>query len=66
MPTVPTKNPDLRGGTRIDALIGINYVAHSLNDLRLAFEIGAPVYQDLNGPQLEADLLFTLGTQYTF
>lgn len=66
MPTVPTKNPDLRGGTRIDALIGINYVAHGLNDLRLAFEIGAPVYQDLNGPQLEADLLFTLGAQYTF
>ena len=66
LPTVPTKNPELRGGSRIDALLGINYVAHSLNYIRFAFEIGVPVYQDLNGPQLETDLVFTLGTQYTF
>jgi len=65
-PTVPTKNTDLRGGTRIDALVGVNYVAHSLNHLRFALEVGMPVYQDLNGPQLETDLVFTLGTQYTF
>ena len=66
LPTVPTKNPELRGGSRVDALLGINYVAHSLNYIRFAFEIGLPVYQDLNGPQLETDLVFTLGTQYTF
>jgi len=65
-PTVPTKRPDLRGGKRVDALIGINYVAASLNHMRFAFEIGQPVYQDLNGPQLETDLVFTLGTQYAF
>lgn len=66
MPTVPTKNPELRGGSRVDALLGLNYVAHGLNAMRFAFEIGAPVYQDLNGPQLETDLVFTLGAQYTF
>ena len=66
LPTVPTKNPELRGGSRVDALLGINYVAHSLNYIRFAFEIGVPVYQDLNGPQLETDLVLTLGTQYTF
>lgn len=66
MPTVPTKNPDLRGGQRVDALIGVNYVAHSLNHLRFALEVGAPIFQDLDGPQLEADLVLTLGTQYTF
>jgi len=66
MPTVPTKNPELRGGSRVDALLGINYVAHSLDNIRFAFEVGAPVYQDLNGPQLETDLVFTLGTQYAF
>ncbi len=66
MPTVPTKNPELRGGSRVDALLGVNYVAHSLNHMRFAFEIGVPVHQDLNGPQLETDLVFTLGTQYTF
>ncbi len=66
MPTLPTKNPELRGGSRIDALIGVNYIAHELNALRLSMEIGTPIYQNLNGPQLETDLLFTLGVQYVF
>jgi len=66
MPTVPTKDPNLRGGTRVDALIGINFVTPGLKYLRLAAEAGAPVYQDLDGPQLETDLVFTLGAQYTF
>ena len=65
-PTVPTKNPELWGGTRVDALVGVNYVAHSLNHLRFALEVGTPVYQDLNGPQLETDLVLTVGSQYTF
>jgi len=34
--------------------------------MHIATEVGAPVYQDLNGPQLEADLMFNLGAQYTF
>ena len=66
MPTVPTKDPDLRGGTRVDALAGINFVTPGLTSLRLAAEAGVPVYQDLDGPQLETDLVFTLGAQYTF
>ena len=65
-PVVPTQDPTLRAGTRVDALLGINYVAHGLNALRLAAEVGAPVYQNLDGPQLETDLVFTLGAQYTF
>lgn len=66
VPTLPTKNPELRGGSRIDALIGVNYIAHELNALRFSMEIGTPIYQNLNGPQLETDLLFTLGAQYVF
>ena len=66
MPTVPTKDPNLRGGSRVDALVGINVVPPGLQSLRLAAEAGAPVYQDLNGPQLETDLVFTLGAQFTF
>jgi hypothetical protein len=66
MPTVPTKDPNLRGGTRIDALAGVNFVLPALQSLRLAAEAGVPVYQDLDGPQLEADLVFTLGAQFTF
>lgn len=66
MPTVPTKDPELRGGTRVDAMLGINFVPSSLTSLRLAAEVGMPVYQKLDGPQLETDLVFTLGAQYTF
>ncbi len=63
---VPTADPNLRGGTRVDALVGINFVPPSLTSLRLAAEAGAPVHQDLDGPQLETDLVFTLGAQFTF
>ena len=63
---VPTADPNLRGGTRVDALVGINFVTPGLKSLRLAAEAGAPVYQDLDGPQLETDLVFTLGAQFTF
>ena len=66
MPTVPTKDPDLRGGTRVDALVGVNFVPPALTSLRLAAEVGVPAYQKLDGPQLETDLIFTLGAQYTF
>ncbi len=63
---VPTADPNLRGGTRVDALVGINFVLPSLTSLRLAAEAGVPIHQDLDGPQLETDLVFTLGAQYTF
>ncbi len=66
MPTVPTKDPDLRGGTRVDALVGINFVPPAFASLRLAAEVGVPAYQKLDGPQLETDMVFTLGAQYTF
>jgi hypothetical protein len=63
---VPTADPNLRGGTRVDALAGINFVVPGLTSLRLAAEAGAPVYQDLDGPQLETDLELILGAQFTF
>lgn len=63
---VPTADPNLRGGTRVDALVGVNFVPPALSNLRLAAEAGLPVYQKLDGPQLETDLVFTLGAQYTF
>ena len=63
---VPTADPNLRGGTRVDALIGINFVPPGFTSLRLSAEAGVPAYQKLDGPQLETDLVFTLGAQYTF
>ena len=66
MPSLPTKDPNLRAGRRVDALVGVNYVPSGFTHLRLAAEVGMPAYQKLDGPQLETDLVFTLGAQYTF
>lgn len=64
----PAADPALRNGTRVDALVGLNFeVAHgSLRGQRLAVEFGEPVYQDLGGPQLEAKWRLVAGWQYAF
>lgn len=64
---VPTARTDLRGGQRVDLLVGVSWdTGGHLSGHRLAAEVGAPVYQDLDGPQLETDLVFTLGWQGSF
>lgn len=65
---VQTADPDNQGGDRIDFLIGVNLAAQSgiFRGQRLAAEFGVPIHQNLNGPQLETDWLFTLGYQYSF
>jgi hypothetical protein len=62
---VPTARSDLRGGTRLDALMGINFLASKgpLKDHRLAIEGGVPLYQHLEGPQLKTEYLLTIGWQ---
>ena len=57
---VPTARADLRGGRRVDALLGFNGVFYGH---RISGEFGWPVYQDLDGPQLETDYRFMLGLQ---
>lgn len=65
---VQTANPDFQGGDTVTILFGFNLVGQSgaLRGHRLAFEAGFPVHQDLNGPQLETDLVLTGGWQYAF
>lgn len=65
---VPTARTDLRGGERVDALVGLNLYQPSgaLAGQRLALEYGTPIYQRLDGPQLEVDHRFTLGWQWAF
>lgn len=58
----PTARTDLRGGERVDGLVGINYLHHSGH--RLALELGLPLHQDLDGPQMETDYRLMLGWQY--
>lgn len=66
---VQTADPSRQGGEKINLLFGINYVIPekcTLAGNRLAIEAGLPVYQSLNGPQLETDWMITVGWQYAF
>ena len=64
---VQTANPDFYGGDRLDLLFGVNLIGQrgAICGHRLAAEFGVPVYQRLNGPQLEPDYTFTVGWQKT-
>jgi len=65
---VPTARADLRKGHRLDLLPGVNFAAPTgvLAGHRLAFEFGVPVYQKLDGPQLETDWRLVVGWQKAF
>jgi len=61
---VPTADPSLRGGDRVDVFGGINfYLPGVFEGNRLALEVGGPVYQDLNGPQLGNEWMMMVGWQ---
>lgn len=61
---VQTADPDRQGATRTDLALGLNYA--NKGGHRVAFELIAPLDQDLDGPQLETDWQLTLGYQFTF
>lgn len=63
---VPTADPDLRAGRRFDLLVGARITPGSgfLQGQRFAVEYGQPVYQNLDGPQLETDWTATIGWQW--
>lgn len=65
---VPTADPELRGGQRLDLLFGADWAPHAgaAAGQRLALEFGLPVYQDLDGPQLATDWVATIGWQAAF
>jgi len=65
---IPTADPDLRGGTRLDLGLGVNvYLPESfLPEGRIAAEFELPLYQSLDGPQLETDWQLTVGVQSAF
>lgn len=65
---VQTADPDNYGGETLEAGFGVNLMATQgyLKGQRLAFEVSAPLYQDLNGPQMERDYTATIGWQYAF
>ncbi len=63
---VPTARTDLRGGTRVDALIGLDLTIPKAEGQRFAIEVGAPIYEKLDGPQLSSDWRLTAGWQGSF
>ena len=65
---VPTVRETLRGGDRIDVPLGLNYYFADgpLKGHRIAAEYTIPVWQDLNGPQLQSDGVLTIGWQKSF
>ncbi|MGB3695463.1 MAG: hypothetical protein WA865_20565 [Spirulinaceae cyanobacterium] len=65
---IPTADPDRRGGTRLDLGFGLNLYAPQggLKGGRLAVEFELPIYQSLEGPQLETNWQLTFGGQYAF
>lgn len=65
---VQTADPDNYGGERIDVFAGANLIATggAMEGVRLGIELGMPVHQNLNGPQMESDWSLTLGAQKGF
>ena len=64
---VPTARTDLRAGRRLDTLIGVNIGPQSWGQEHIfSIEFGVPAYQDLHGPQLQTDWLFTGGWRFNF
>ncbi len=64
---IPTTDPDNYGGETIDLGFGVNLAGQDvLHNHRLGLEARFPVYQDLNGPQMQMDSAIVLGYQYSW
>ncbi len=67
----PTMDPNLRGGTRGSLSAGVNLIFPNklggiLAGQQFAVEFQIPVYQDLDGPQMELGWTLLAGWQYAF
>ena len=62
---VPTADPANYGGSRLMGLVGLNLAGQSgaIREHRFAFELGIPLTQNLNGPQMPCTWHFTIGWQ---
>jgi hypothetical protein len=64
----PTQDPRKQGGARFDAALGVNWTPFhgDLAGSVIGFELGMPLAQDLNGPQLSADWFAALRVGLSF
>ncbi len=58
----PTSDPNAQGGSRADISFGVRAPFGQGHSFEL--EVGVPFYQDLNGPQLETDLILKAGLSF--
>ena len=65
---VQTSRPDLQAGRRLDMLFGINLMTRiaGSNGHLFGLEVGFPLTQNLNGPQLKNRWTMHAGWQYMF
>lgn len=66
--SVTTAFEENYGGERVDVIVGANFVIPSgwLQGHRLYVDVRLPLWQDLNGIQLETDSVLTLGWSTSF
>jgi len=62
----PAETSKLQGGAQITVAPGLSIDLPQLDGQRIAFEFGVPVYQDLDGPQLERDWTARAGWQWVY
>ena len=65
-PIDPSEDPELQDGILLAVAPGLSMEVPALAGQRLGVEVGIPVYQDLDGPQLERDWTFKAGWQWTY
>ena len=65
---VPTADPNRRGGTRVDLLAGVNIFGDDAlyKGPRLTAEVGTPIYQYLDGQQLETEWMANFIFMWSF
>lgn len=63
---VTTANPDNYGGERIELGAGFTYEPDYAKNLSFGINARTPIYQDLNGVQLEQDFTLTAGLTFRF
>ena len=64
----PVSDPANSGRDEVDVLLGVNLLGTDgwVKNQRLAFELGAPVYENVDGVQMSHDWTATLGWQTSF
>ena len=64
-PMASAADPNARGGSRLDLSVGLN-LWDTETGARFAIEVGAPIYQNLDGPQLGSEWFVTAGFQFAW